>query len=66
MEKEIKMGWDYLTCVHGKQEGLDSHDCQKCYEIAKKLGYDVSKGQTYIFTSKFLKTLSEDEKKKLE
>jgi hypothetical protein len=44
------MGWDFLTCMHGKTEGLDSHDCAKCLIIAKKLGYDTSNGKTYIFT----------------
>jgi hypothetical protein len=45
------MGWDFLTCVHGIQEGLDSHSCSDCQEIAKKCKYDTSKGQTYIFVS---------------
>jgi hypothetical protein len=45
------MGWDFLTCVHGVTEGLDSHDCLLCLEIAKKCNYDISHGKAYIFSS---------------
>lgn len=25
---------DYrLTCMHGRREGIDSHDCEKCREL---------------------------------
>lgn len=46
--------WDdyRLTCMHGIREGLDSHECPECYEIARELGYDLSKGKTYIFEKK--------------
>lgn len=43
--------WEFLVCVHGIREGLDSHDCSVCQEIAKKCGYDTTNGNTYIFTS---------------
>jgi hypothetical protein len=45
--------WDDYrkTCMHGIREDLDSHSCSKCQEIAQELGYDTSKGITYIFTS---------------
>jgi len=39
------------TCMHGIQEGLDSHSCCRCQEIAKELGYTTENGETYIFTS---------------
>jgi len=39
------------TCMHGIQEGLDSHSCAKCQKIAKELGYTTEKDETYIFTS---------------
>lgn len=44
--------WDdvRLTCIHGVREGLDSHDCPKCLEIAKKRGDPTDDGQTYIYT----------------
>jgi hypothetical protein len=45
------MGWDFLTCVHGVTESLDSHDCLLCLVIAEKCNYDISNGKTYIFTS---------------
>lgn len=45
------MGWTFLTCVHGKTEGLDSHNCDECNRIARECGYDMSNGKTYIFTS---------------
>ena len=53
------MGWDFRTCFHGIQEGLDSHSRLACQEIAEKLGHDITKGQTYIFTNEV------DTKKKL-
>lgn len=56
------MGWDFLTCVHGIKEGLDSHNCCQCQEIAKKCNYDLSNGNTYIFTSQ--KQIDEALKKK--
>ena len=36
--------WDdyRLTCVHGRREGVDSHDCSECDAIAKKLGWKPS------------------------
>ena len=43
--------WKRLICVHGIQEGLDSHSCHECKDIAEKCGYDISHCQTYIFTS---------------
>jgi len=44
--------WDdyRLTCMHGVREGLDSHECHECYEIARKRGCDLSNGKTYIYT----------------
>ena len=39
------MSWDDIkqTCIHGVKEGLDSHDCPDCQEIARKEGLDMSK-----------------------
>jgi len=48
---DLIMGWTFLTCVHGRQEGLDSHDCDKCQAIARAAGWDMSNGRTYIFTT---------------
>lgn len=45
------MGWTFLTCVHGIQEGLDSHSCSECQSIARECNFDMSNGKTYIFTS---------------
>lgn len=38
------MGWDEyrLTCMHGKREELDWHDCDKCKEVCRKLGHEHS------------------------
>jgi hypothetical protein len=51
------MGWDFKTCVHGITEGLDSHDCSACQELARRLGYDMTGGKTYIFTEATYKAL---------
>lgn len=45
------MGWNFLTCVHGVTEGLDSHECPTCKRIALNCDFDFSDDQTYIFTS---------------
>lgn len=41
------MNWDRRICMHGIQEGLDNHSCNKCQEIAKDIGLDLS--VSYIF-----------------
>jgi hypothetical protein len=57
------MGWNFLTCIHGITEGLDSHDCSKCQELAHFLNdseqnkYDFSDDQTYIFTKPVITAL---------
>lgn len=35
--------WDdyRLFCIHGRREGLDSHDCVKCHEMSRKYGRTV-------------------------
>jgi len=40
-----------LTCMHGIREGVDSHDCPKCQEIAKSAKLpEIPNG--YIFLHK--------------
>jgi hypothetical protein len=58
------MGWDYLTCVHGRTEGLDSHDCPTCLALAKELDYDLTGGKTYIFTRETYAALKKEGKVK--
>jgi hypothetical protein len=45
--------WDdyRLTCFHGVREGLDSHSCLTCQEIARADGKDMTDGKTYIYQS---------------
>lgn len=43
------MGWDYRWCMHGKREGVDSHDCAQCEAMAREMGLDCSKGATWLF-----------------
>lgn len=42
--------WDDFRrwCFHGVREGLDSHDCHECQEIAKEVG-DYEEGNTYCY-----------------
>lgn len=60
------MGWEFLTCVHGVQEGLDSHSCCTCQTMAVKLGYDTSNSRTYIFTRRSLNLMKRKEPEKYE
>ena len=42
--------WIKRTCVHGVQEELDWHDCEKCRAIAEALNYEwIPYRQTYLF-----------------
>lgn len=43
--------WDDVleTCMHGVTEGIDSHPCTNCAEMARTCGYDMSEGRTYLF-----------------
>lgn len=45
------MGWDLRWCMHGKREGLDSHDCPECFLMAREMGMDCSGGATWLFSS---------------
>jgi hypothetical protein len=38
--------------MHGIREGLDSHDCVDCLNLALEMGEDTSKGQTYLYRKK--------------
>jgi hypothetical protein len=39
------------TCMHGVKEGVDSHDCPQCADIARLIGLEVTQERTYIFLS---------------
>jgi hypothetical protein len=58
------MGWDFRICIHGRQEGLDSHDCPECQEIGKKLKIKKDRPDaTFIFTSvRQIKALAKENK----
>jgi hypothetical protein len=56
--------WEYRTCRHGITEGLDSHDCHKCLQMARDLGYDTSGGKTYIFVAGWVPPVPEPRVKK--
>ena len=58
-------GWDLWTCVHGVREELDYHPCTQCQEYAKKLGYDTSNRQTYIFTKEWFERKKKEERNKI-
>ena len=57
--------WNDLcrTCMHGIREGVDSHDCSKCQEIAKSIGLPKNPSG-YIFfkkpTAKDIKRLKKE------
>lgn len=58
------MGWDSLTCIHGITEGVDSHSCKACQDIARDVfNFEVTPGKTWIFTKEYLKDNKEEAEK---
>lgn len=60
------MGWDRQWCMHGKREGLDSHDCPECRAMAQEMGKDCSHGETWLFASVPASLAAQREKAALE
>lgn len=47
--------YELKTCIHGVQENLDYHPCEKCAMIAILFGWKVvPRVTTYIFTEEWL------------
>lgn len=53
--------WVFLTCLHGRTEGLDSHECSKCQKMAADIGLPVLH-TGYLFTEE----ITEAEKLRLQ